>query len=180
MPPYGWATYRTGTPRSGKMSRDMRSTARKHHQCDGYDHRQKRDGTPQRKRHQVHRDASAGSARARTTKRASRAKNGKLVGRSEEIRLIFPSSSIETQRRRVLSRTWRTGLRHRPLLCSRTPRRFRGERGGAVSRLSQIARLEATELRPSVTLRLTCRGSLQAARVARSVLNVPFQSSIRA
>src|SRR6267378_3265299 len=29
MPPYGWATYRTGTPRSGKMSRDMRSTARK-------------------------------------------------------------------------------------------------------------------------------------------------------
>src|SRR5882672_1716974 len=29
MPPYGWATYRTGTPRSGKMSRDMRSIARK-------------------------------------------------------------------------------------------------------------------------------------------------------
>src|ERR1700676_5190050 len=29
MPPYGCATYRTGTPRSGKMSRDMRSTARK-------------------------------------------------------------------------------------------------------------------------------------------------------
>src|SRR5260370_8839021 len=29
MPPYGWATYRTGTPRSGKMSRDMRSSARK-------------------------------------------------------------------------------------------------------------------------------------------------------
>src|SRR6267378_6906417 len=29
MPPYGWATYRTGTPRSGKMSRDMRSTAKK-------------------------------------------------------------------------------------------------------------------------------------------------------
>src|SRR6266404_1705684 len=29
MPPYGWATYRTGTPRSGKMSRDIRSTARK-------------------------------------------------------------------------------------------------------------------------------------------------------
>src|SRR5258707_9945275 len=29
MPPYGWATYSTGTPRSGKMSRDMRSTARK-------------------------------------------------------------------------------------------------------------------------------------------------------
>src|SRR5258707_10550652 len=28
-PPYGWATYRTGTPRSGKMSRDIRSTARK-------------------------------------------------------------------------------------------------------------------------------------------------------
>src|ERR1700687_5351186 len=29
MPPYGWATYRTGTPRSGKMSRAMRSSARK-------------------------------------------------------------------------------------------------------------------------------------------------------
>src|SRR6266850_578460 len=29
MPPYGCATYRTGTPRSGKMSRDMRSTARR-------------------------------------------------------------------------------------------------------------------------------------------------------
>src|SRR6266850_6073611 len=29
MPPYGWATYSTGTPRSGKMSRDMRPTARK-------------------------------------------------------------------------------------------------------------------------------------------------------
>src|ERR1700716_2101895 len=29
MPPYGWATYNTGTPRSGKMSRDMRSSARK-------------------------------------------------------------------------------------------------------------------------------------------------------
>src|SRR5260370_39684340 len=29
MPPYGWATYRTGTPRSGKMSRDIRSSARK-------------------------------------------------------------------------------------------------------------------------------------------------------
>jgi hypothetical protein len=29
MPPYGWATYRTETPRSGKMSRDMRSSARK-------------------------------------------------------------------------------------------------------------------------------------------------------
>src|SRR6266446_1816111 len=28
-PPYGWATYRTGTPRSGKMSRDMRSSARR-------------------------------------------------------------------------------------------------------------------------------------------------------
>src|SRR6266487_7039793 len=27
-PPYGWATYSTGTPRSGKMSRDMRSSAR--------------------------------------------------------------------------------------------------------------------------------------------------------
>src|SRR5882724_4061206 len=29
MPPYGWATYSTGTPRSGKMSRDIRSIARK-------------------------------------------------------------------------------------------------------------------------------------------------------
>src|SRR6185295_20147919 len=29
MPPYGWATYRTGTPRSGKMSRDIRPIARK-------------------------------------------------------------------------------------------------------------------------------------------------------
>src|SRR6266436_949299 len=29
MPPYGCATYRTGTPRSGKMSRDILSTARK-------------------------------------------------------------------------------------------------------------------------------------------------------
>src|ERR1700747_2820729 len=27
-PPYGWATYSTGIPRSGKMSRDMRSSAR--------------------------------------------------------------------------------------------------------------------------------------------------------
>src|SRR6266850_3863534 len=29
MPPYGWATYSTGTPRSGKMSRDIRPIARK-------------------------------------------------------------------------------------------------------------------------------------------------------
>src|SRR6267142_6285529 len=29
IPPYGWATYRTGTPRSGKMSRDMRPTAKR-------------------------------------------------------------------------------------------------------------------------------------------------------
>src|ERR1700757_3517373 len=29
MPRYGWATYRTGTPRSGKMSRDIRWAARK-------------------------------------------------------------------------------------------------------------------------------------------------------
>src|SRR6267154_4375531 len=29
MPPYGWATYSTGTTRSGKMSRDIRSIARK-------------------------------------------------------------------------------------------------------------------------------------------------------
>src|SRR3954468_5672826 len=29
MPPYGWATYSTGTPRSGKISRDIRPIARK-------------------------------------------------------------------------------------------------------------------------------------------------------
>src|SRR3981189_2953407 len=34
----------------------------KTHQCDGYDHHQKRDRASQCKRHQVHRESSAGSA----------------------------------------------------------------------------------------------------------------------
>src|SRR5882757_1219428 len=59
----------------------------KTHQCDGYDHRQKRDRTSQCKRHQVHRDASVGFTGPSATRRHHR----KLTGHFREMRRICSS-----------------------------------------------------------------------------------------
>ena len=61
----------------------------KTHQCNGYDHRQKRDRASQCKRHQVHRAASARSAALGDRARLD-GSNEKLAGHFGEMRLICP------------------------------------------------------------------------------------------
>ncbi len=89
----------------------------KTHQCDGYDHRQKRNRASQCKRHQVHQDASAGFTAPSAPRRR------KLGGHFEEMRLICPSKrpTPEVQRLRAVSRTWTANRLRLPGVCR--PRR---------------------------------------------------------
>ena len=91
----------------------------KTHQCNGYDHRQKRDRASQRKRHQVHRDASAGFAANRA--RLDGANGNWRDFRRKAAHMLSKGSAPEVQRPRAVSRTWTANRLGMPGVCG--PRR---------------------------------------------------------